>query len=583
MANHCLTNKELVKNSVKAPTLVTVISLILCLLLGCHESPSKPNIVLIMADDMGFSDIGCYGGEIKTPNLDQLATNGLRFSQFYNAARCCPTRASLLTGLYPQQTGHGHMEWDAGVDAYRGDLNNKCVTIAEALKGGGYATYGTGKWHVTKQLGYWTPNNKHTSGNSRHNWPLQRGFDRWYGIITGAADYFNPNTLVNDNTPIKVEDENYYFTDAISTIAKQYIEEHTEKNPNQPFFLYIAYTAPHWPLHALPEDIARYKGKYDQGWNVLREQRYKRQLELGIINSKWELPEPEKEYNFGLRQEIKRPAWEEVQDKTWQTRRMEVYAAQIDRMDQGIGQIISALKKTDNFENTLILFLSDNGASHGKWPKVFEHGNKHMPEYTRDGRPVRMGDNPEVMPGPEDTYQSYGLWWASASDAPFRKYKGWVHEGGIATPLLAHWPSGINRPGEIENQMGHIIDIMPTCLEIANIQFPKEYKNNAIIPMEGMSILPAFDGKPINRGPIFWEHEGNGAMRDGKWKLVRTNVKTGDGPWELYDMERDRTETTNLAGKYPQRVKEMAEQWQVWADRIGVLPWEKLLKSLLSK
>lgn len=543
----------------------------------------RPNIVLIMADDMGFSDLGCYGGEIGTPNLDRLAENGLRFTQFYNAARCCPTRASLLTGLYPQQTGHGHMEWDAGTDAYRGDLNNSCMTIAEVLRQAGYATYGTGKWHLTKHLGHWTPYHRHTSGKSKHNWPLQRGFDHYYGIITGAADYFNPNTLINDNTPIKAEIKDHYFTDAISDYAVRYVNDHAQRTPAKPFLLYVSYTAPHWPLHALAEDIARYKSRYGQGWNVLRGERYNRQIEMGIIDAKWKLPPREPEYNYGLRRVISRPLWANVENKDWQARRMEVYAAQIDRMDQGIGRIVSALEKTGELDNTLILFLSDNGASHGQWPKEFKEGNKHMPERTRDGRPVRMGDNPEVMPGPDDTYQSYGLWWAAASNTPFRKYKGWVHEGGITTPLIAHWPVGIKRRGELEHQVGHLIDIMPTCVQVANAIYPDEFKRCEITPFEGTTLVPAFHGRDIHRGPLFWEHEGNAAVRVGRWKLVRSNARQGDGPWELYDMEADRTETNNLAKKQPDRVKEMSKLWQAWANRIGVLSWKELQRRMRAK
>jgi len=554
----------------------------------CMTNKRKPNIVLILADDMGFSDIGCYGGEIRTPNIDKLAANGLRFTQFYNAARCCPTRASLLTGLYPQQTGWGHMEWDAGTDAYRGDLNSSCMTIAEVLKQDNYATYGCGKWHLTKQLGYWTPNHKFTAGTSKHNWPLQRGFDKFYGIVTGAADYYNPNTLINDNTPIEANGENYYFTDAISDNAVQYITDHNRRHSNNPFFLYVAYNAPHWPLHALPEDVAKYKGRYDQGWNVLRKERHKRQIEIGIVNPDWKLPSREEEFNYGIRSLITRPLWKDVEHKDWQARRMEVYAAQIDRMDQGIGKIINVLENTDNLDNTLVLFLSDNGASHGQWPKVFTKGNKHMPEWTRDGRPVKMGDNPVVMPGPDDTYQSYGLWWAAASDTPFRKYKGWVHEGGIATPLIVHWPAGIKQHGVVNHHVGHILDIMPTCVDVAGAKYPIEFNDHSIISMEGVSLVPTFKGEKINRKPLFWEHEGNAAIRDGKWKIVRTNTEgengeTADGPWELYDMEADRTETNNLASKYPERLKELSLKWEDWANRIGVLPWKELKKRMVSK
>lgn len=520
-----------------------------------ESSPDRPNIVLIMADDMGFSDIGCYGGEIHTPNLDRLAEGGLRFTQFYNTARCCPTRASLLTGLYPHQAGVGHMMSDRGLEGYRGDLNKRCVTIAEVLGRSGYATYMSGKWHVTKQVGHWSGNKNLFS---KHNWPCKRGFDKFYGTIHGAGSFYNPSTLTRNNTPAYVESDDFYYTDAISDNTVKYIDDHVREKQGTPFFCYVAYTSPHWPLHALPEDIERYKGRFDSGWDNLRRERLKRMVKMGIINEKWKLTE----------RDPSQPPWESAHHREWQLRRMEVYAAQVDCMDQGIGRIIDSLTRNGILDNTLIFFIADNG---GCAEELFRrHSGLSIPELTRKGRPVQFGNFPSKMPGPNNTYQSYGVPWANVSNTPFRLYKHWVHEGGISSPLIVHWPSGIKSMGELRRQPGHLIDIMATSLEVADAEYPVEYKGNRITPMEGKSLIPAFNDKPVHREAIYWEHEGNRAVRVGKWKLV---AKGSRGEWELYDMEADRTETVNLSEKNPERVRQMAAMWFQWAERSNVLPW----------
>jgi arylsulfatase len=526
------------------------------------EKQQRPNIVLIMADDMGYSDIGCYGGEIRTPNLDGLAADGLRFTQFYNTARCCPTRASLMTGLYQHQAGVGHMMEDKGYEAYRGDLNNRCVTIAEVMKLADYSTYMAGKWHVTRYRGPEGP---------KHNWPRQRGFDRFFGTIHGAGSFYDPCSLTRDNTQIPPGDD-FYYTNAISDNAVKYIREHEADNP---FFMYVAYTATHWPMHALPEDIAKYKGLYGGGWDALRAERHKRMIEMGIVDEKWKLTPRDKAV----------PPWTEAKDKAWFARRMEVYAAMLDCMDQGIGRIVEQLKKSGQLDNTLIFFLADNGGcaeeygSRGKIkpdpskPVVLKPMDKDelqpdmRPKVTRDGRPVRTGRG--VMPGPADTYIAYGKPWANASNTPFRLYKHWVHEGGISTPLIAHWPARIKARYELRRQPGHLIDIMATCVDVAGAEYPSEYKGNKIIPAEGKSLVPAFDNKPIQREAIYWEHEGNRAVRQGKWKLVSRHP----GKWELYDIEADRTELTNLAQKHPQKVKQLKALYESWAARCDVQPW----------
>ncbi len=496
----------------------------------------RPNVLLVMADDMGFSDLGCYGSEIGTPNLNSLAEGGLRFTSFYNSARCCPTRASLLTGLHPHQAGIGQMVNDRSAEkgkAYLGHLNDECVTLAEVLKTAGYATYMSGKWHV---------------GEEHPNWPMDRGFERHYGLISGGMNYFDitkakaPNVkrrFSNENEDYTPPSEGFYVTDAFTDYAVERITEHD--STESPFFLYLAYTAPHWPLHALPEDIAKYEGRYIDGWPALRRERYRRLIELGLINPLWPLsPQDENAYDW------------DMLDKDMQSfmaRKMAVYAAQIDRMDQGIGRVVNALKQKGEFDNTLILFLSDNGACHEGGPLGFDR---------RDGLGGEIGT--------VDSYQSYGLSWSNASNTPFRRHKHWVHEGGISTPLIAHWP-GVVRPDTLTEQVGHVMDFMPTFCELAGAEYPDVFNGNQITPVEGKSLVPVLKGKKrIPHDILHWAHEGNHAVRNGKWKLVMES----ESPWELYDMEEDRTEINNLAESKPEKVKELEEVFKDWAAKVGV-------------
>jgi arylsulfatase len=515
--------------------------------------PSKPNILVILTDDMGFSDLGCYGGEIRTPNLDQLAAQGLRFTQFYNAARCCPTRASLLMGLYPHQAAIGHMEQPRGaLEGYQGDLSRHAVTLAEVLKTAGYGTYAVGKWHVTQfnvKLG-WPLQPK----RSQDNWPLQRGFDRFYGIIGGGGSYFEPSSLARDNTPItahgdpEYQPESYYFTDAVTDQAIHLLAAHHQKQPGQPFFMYVAHTAPHNPLHAREEDIAKYQGKYAHGYEPIRKARFERAKQLGVIDKGWDLSTQAKK-------------WDLVENKAWESRCMEVYAAQIERMDHGVGRIVAELKNQGQLENTLILYLHDNGA-------CSEPTGRSAAPQSWGGRTFDCG--PEVMPGPANTFIAYGEGWANVSNTPFRYYKHYVHEGGIATPLIAHWPARIKYPSGLVSQPGHLVDIMATCVEVAGAGYPEQFHGNKIPPMEGRSLVPAFVGGKLADYPIGWEHEGNRALRQGKWKLV---AKGAEGPWELYDMENDRTEMHDLAQQNPKQVHELGGQWETWARRTHVIPW----------
>jgi arylsulfatase A-like enzyme len=556
-----------------AVSLVTFLIGIAPVAQAADAATARPNIIVILSDDMGFSDLGCYGSEIQTPNLDALAAGGVRFTQFYNTARCCPTRASLLTGLYPHQAGVGHMTGSrAQEDGYVGELNNRCVTIAQVLEPAGYATYMVGKWHITSH---------DTPAGPKDNWPIARGFDRYYGTIRGAGSYYDPGMLTRDEMVISAFNdpqytppagEPYYYTNALGDQAARFItEHHNGANAEKPFFFYVAFTAAHWPMHAMEKDIAKYKGKYDNGYEPIRRARFEKEKQLGLIDPKWELSPQAGE-------------WDKVKNKDWEARCMEVYAAMIDRMDQNVGRIVSALKETGQLDNTLILFLQDNGGNaettgrvgtdkRADAPTLPKLGPDFIeiqgtPKRTRDGWPVIQGTG--VMPGPPDTYIAYGRGWGNVGNTPFREYKHWVHEGGISTPLIAHWPGHIARKGELEKQPAHLVDIMATCVDLAHADYPKQFNGNDIPPMEGRSLVGALDGKPIDREAIYWEHEGNRAMRQGNWKLV---AKGPAGAWELYDVAADRTEMHDLASSEPGRVKDMVAKWETWAKRAHVIPW----------
>jgi arylsulfatase A-like enzyme len=526
---------------------------------------TRPNVLLILNDDMGYSDIGCYGGEVETPHLDRLAAGGLRFSQFYNTARCSPSRASLLTGLHPHQTGIGILTYDSGPEGYAGNLNQRCATIAEVLKPAGYRSYLSGKWHVSSNL-----------VEPTDSWPMQRGFDDFFGTIIGAGSFYDPNTLTrrNQNAEHEARAPGFFYTDAISDEAVKFLRQHREAHANKPFFQYVAYTAPHWPLHAHPEDIAKYKGRFDAGWDQLREQRLARLVASGILDAQWQL----------TARDPRQPPWTQAEHKAWLANCMEVYAAQIDRMDQGIGRILAALQDMGQLEDTLVIFLSDNGACAEDIPEgvtVDELVSKLMiaRSHTRDGAVVRFGNIPDIAPGPEDTYQSYGQAWANLSNTPFRLYKHWTHEGGISTPLIFHWPAGIAQRGEVRHTPGYLPDIMATIVEVAQAAYPEQLGERDILPLEGHSLAGAFAADAPERPPMFWEHEGNAAMRDGRWKLVREYPKA----WELYDMQADRTELHDLAAQQPERVAHMAAQYQAWAQRAGVLPRDQVLALMRSQ
>jgi len=542
-------------------------------LLAQSGSAKKPNVIVILTDDMGYSDIGCFGSEIKTPHIDRLAAGGISFTHFYNTARCSPTRASLLTGLYPHQAGMGHLSTENFKEpGYADDLSKQAVTMAEVFQQAGYATYMTGKWHIAKSM---------TRDGDKSNWPCQRGFQRYFGTLNGSGSFYDPGTLISNNTFI-APGKDFYYTDAISDTTVKFIREHPK---GKPFFFYVAYTAAHWPLQAPEAVVQQYKGKYDQGWDATRQQRFEKLKKLGIINARAVLTE----------RGVAIPEWKDEPMKAWQVRRMEVYAAMIDVLDQGIGRIISSLEEKGELDNTIIFYLHDNGGcaeplnsnqqeipptedqKKGKAYAADSLFTGKQPVYSRDGQFVRSGKG--VMPGPASSWVTYGEEWANVSNTPFRLYKHWAHEGGIATPLIVHWPAGIQGKGQLRTQPGHLIDIMATCIDIAGLKYPKWYHDQPIQPYEGKSLVPAFRNKTIKRDYIFWEHEGNRALRKGKWKLVarvqKNKVFTAadQQAWELYDMENDPSETVNLAAKYPEKVKALSDDWEKEAIRTKAKPW----------
>ncbi len=522
-------------------------ALLVILITGCRGEEAgqgRPNIIIILADDMGYSDLGCFGAEvIRTPHLDRLAAEGLMLTRFYNAARCCPSRASLLTGLYPHQAGMGSMtDQEIDLDSYAGHLSEHAVTIATVLKQSGYDTYASGKWHV---------------GEEREHWPLQKGFDHCFSFIQGASSYFSNHPYRSsewpwsDGTLITVEDEEFfqypsdtliYATDLYTDRAIRFSEMSLASG--NPFFLYLAYTAPHWPLHALPEDMEKYRGLFGQGWDRLREQRYENQVENGLFPAAWELSPRDP----GV------PAWDSLSPEKQQyySTLMEVYAAMIDRLDQNIGQLLGHLESSGQMENTVIFFLSDNGGCRAE-TVPFLHAY-----FSRD-----------AAPGSPRSFTGYGPGWANASNTPFRLYKATVHEGGIATPFIAWNPARI-APGSIDHTPGHVVDLMPTCLSLAGGAYPEIHEGNRILPMEGVDLSPLFRGQRISRtAPLFFEHHGNQAAMDGEYKLVRQAGR----PWELYHMEEDRTELHDLVPGIDQHVlDDLLGAYRDWESYAGVYP-----------
>lgn len=515
------------------------------LFVACEKSDdTRPNILLILADDMGYSDLGCFGGEMETPNLDNLAHNGIRFTQFYNTARCCPTRASLMSGLYPHEAGVGYMS-DLNVGGGRqGFLNDSCATIAEVLRDAGYHTSMSGKWHT---------------GAVRKAWPENRGFQRFFGIHHWVDSYF---TVLNDSeifedgemvipktdTPelYAEEGKEWYTTDVFTTKAIEFIDEAV--SAQKPFFQYLAYNAPHWPLHAPKDVVEKYTGKYMQGYEKLRRQKYENMIKMGLVQPEWELPKQNT------------PDWDNLspEEKENLDFYRAIYAAQIEILDKNIGRLVNHLKEKGELENTLILFLSDNGCSAEPMDSDFGFRWK---ENTKENY-----DNWYKNPG--RSASSQGRVWSVTSNTPFRKNKRFTHEGGISAPLIVHWPQRISRPNSLDNKSSHLVDIMATCVDVAQANYPDNVK-----PMRGISLVPDFVG---NEGAeheyIFWEHEGHGALRHNKWKIVNIHAKDKN-TWELYDMEKDRTEQHDISAEYPEIKTTMVAKWYEMAKETNVLPW----------
>ncbi len=530
------------------------------------KADQRPNIIVILADDLGFSDIGCYGGEIKTPNIDYLASQGIRFRNFYNTSRCCPTRAALLTGLYNHNAGIGEMTQDRNIEGYRGALTKNAVTLAEVLKDAGYRTAMSGKWHVSNTVEQPTPQAQQDWLNHKTSFPLfspidqyptNRGFEKFFGTLWGVVDFFDPFSLVSGTTPITEVPKDYYHTDAINDTASTYIREFSKGD--KPFFLYVAENAPHWPLQAKPEDIAKYRDTYEVGWDAIREARYKRMVAMGLIDPKTAPLSPRKSSEN----------WENNPTKQFDETAMAVHAAMIDRMDQGIGRIIKTLKETNQLDNTLIVFLSDNGAS----PEdAMRYGpGFDRPSQTRAGEKIAYPIYKKVMPGPQTSYTSIGPIWANVANTPYQLAKAQSYEGGVHTPMIAFWPKGITaKKGSYSDQVGHVMDFMRTFAELGKASYPTQYKGNTIKPMQGASLVPALKGKQVvGHHELFNEHFNARYVRAGDWKLVNL---AGDSTWHLYNIKNDKTELKDLASQNPDRVKALNAKWQAWAKENHVLP-----------
>jgi len=519
-------------------------------------SHRPPNVVIFLADDLGYSDLGCYGSEIRTPHLDALAGHGARLTDFHNTPRCSPSRASLLTGLHPHQAGIGILCNDTSEQGgYRGNLDERAVTMAETLSQAGYRTGAFGKWHLA-------------SDSSRPNgaWPTERGFDRFYGTLEGCASYFAPTTLTRgvDSAEAEIADPDFFYTDAIANEAVEFLQEDSD----DPYFLYVPFTAPHWPLHARPETIEKYREVYARGWDDLRQERFERQRELGVVSPTAQL---------SPRDPSVLP-WVEQPEKEWQIARMSVYAAMVEEMDTAIGRILGQIDEQGQTENTMVIFLSDNGASADPVPLIeleeFRQRDGILRRQTRDGRVVHIGNDPLVEPGGEDTYASYGRAWANLSNTPYRRYKVWTHEGGTASSFICSWPGGEIDGGIVADGAYQLVDVLPTILEATGAKVPAERNGAAAYRPTGVSMLSALRDEPSIDHPLWWEHVGNAAYRRGPWKLVKEH----GFDWELYDLDEDRAELHDLAERFPEVVADLAERWQETADEVGVIPFQKILE-----
>lgn len=489
-------------------SVLLIVSLVLSIMMAgsaLASEPLRPNVIVVMLDDLGFADLGCYGAEIETPHIDRLARQGLRFSQFYNTAKCEPSRICLLSGLYTYQAGYRALD--------------RAVTFAELLQQAGYFTAMSGKWHLKDE-------------------PTDRGFQHYFGHLSGATNFFTgDDTFRLDGQPWSEFDEDFYTTDAFTDYAIRYVDQAVDRQ--QPFLIYIAHNAPHYPLQAPEADVMKYRGRYRIGWDQLRHDRYQRQVAMGLIDPQWPLS-PRPDYL---------PAWDSLteQQQDWEDFRMAAFAAMVDRVDQNMGRLVQHLAQRNLLQNTLILLFSDNGAC----PFERTRGDQYMPWDPR-------------------SYWTYDVGWAHAGNTPFRWYKQNQHEGGIASPLIAHWPDGLRtQPGSITHQPAHLIDILPTLAELAGVEYPERFAGRAITPVQGRSLVPIFQGEQrAGHEWLYFQFSDNRALRRGDWKIVSAR----GGPWELYDLAADRTELNDLADQHPDKVQELAEQWHHVAAEIDQLP-----------
>lgn len=523
-----------------------------------QNDAKRPNIMLIVVDDMGYSDPECFGGEVNTPNINALADRGIRFTQFFNSGRSCPSRGCLLTGLYAQQ---------AGITGMGVSLNKECVTIPEVLRLAGYHTSMSGKWHLSRTTGMpdredqmnWL-SHRNTFNNQPFSdidtYPCNRGFEEHWGTIWGVGNHFDLFSLVHNEEPLdpKAEDPNFYSTDYITSKAIDMLQGYATDSDDKPFFMYVSFNAPHWPLHALPEDIAKYKGVYDEGWDKLRDKRYHRMVELGLVDPQ-ETPVAPNESNR---------LWEKETNKALESANMEVHAAMIDHVDQGIGKIIAKLKETGEYDNTIIIFTSDNGAS----SENYAIGNFDRHDRTRT---QTVTHNAQV-PGDETTYNYLGTGWAGAVNTPFRYWKRQSFHGGIAAPTIISWPKGMSESakGSIVKDPCHFIDFMPTFLEVADATYPTTFNGHDIrpLPAEGHSLMPIINGGHwTDERILYWEHEGGKAVRKGNWKLT---ALTDGGGWQLFNLANDYSETENVAVNNPEKFYELKKLWDAWAPTAGL-------------
>ena len=528
---------------------------------GFAAAADKPNIIVILLDDLGYSDLGCYGGEIDTPNIDALAENGVRFESFYNSARCCPSRASLMTGLYPPQTGVAsfttRQPHPTRGPAYLGRLNDRCVTLGEVLGNAGYSCYYVGKWHLHNETG-----------------PTRRGFDEFYGYAQDHshdqwdADYYQrlPAGREKEIDPPQGE---FYATDVFNEYALEFIRQGQQRD--RPWFLVLGHSSPHFPVQAPAKSADKYVDRYLRGWDVLREERFARMKQIGLIDgNRWKftdrslVPVDRDDIANGFPGKPN-PAWNSIDEprQVDLARRMALFAAMVEHVDRGVGDIVRHLEDTGDFDNTLIMLLSDNGA-------CYEWGPYGFDERSRQGVTIlHMGDDLRKMGGP-GTYHSYGSGWANLGNTPFRLYKHFTHEGGVATPFIAHWPEGIRNPGHWVRERGHIIDVMPTLRAAAGADYPTDFAGRTVQPEEGLNLLPVFNGESLATRTLFFEHQAARGIIEGNWKAVWGKRMPSKIRWELYDLAEDRAETTDLAKDHPETVRQLADKWARYAERTGI-------------